>query len=292
MYYLVYIPLYLLSLLPFPVLYFFSDMAYGFLYYIMGYRKKVVMENLKIAFPEKTEAERTRIAKKFYHQFVDNFIETLKFLSLNEKGFAKRFDFDTSGLDQAYKSGKSIQLLVMHNFNWEYANWGMARVSKYPFLAIYMPVGNKHFDRIIMNMRARFGTILIPATNFRRTYMEYVKTQHTTGSVADQSPGDPRKAWWFYFFGKPTAFVTGPEKGARLNDSVLILINFYPTERRGYYKMTSTFLTDDPQSFPEKEITRQYVRYVEKCIREHPSNYLWSHRRWKHVYKEEYGEIT
>lgn len=292
MYYLIYIPFYLFSLLPFPVLYFFGDLVYGFLYYIMGYRKKVVMDNLRTAFPEKTDIERIKIAKQFYHQFVDTFIETLKFLSLSEKGFAKRFEFDTSGMEQAYVSGKSIQLMVMHNFNWEYANWGMARAAKYPFVAIYMPVGNKHLDRLIMNLRARFGTILIPATNFRRKYMEYVKTQHITGSVADQSPGDPSRAWWFYFFNKPTAFVTGPEKGARLNDSALVLIHFFRTEKRGHYKMTSQLLTDEPSTLPEKEITRKYIRFMEDCIRQHPSNYLWSHRRWKHAYKPEYGDIS
>src|SRR5690349_6602606 len=149
MYYLIYIPLYLLSLLPFRVLYFLSDLVYGFIYYILKYRREVTMDNLRIAFPEKTEEERTKIAKQFYHNFVDNFIETLKFLSISTKEFEKRLVFETADLEKAYPSGKAIQCFGMHNFSWEFANWGMSRYGKYPVLVVYMPVRNKHLDKII-----------------------------------------------------------------------------------------------------------------------------------------------
>jgi Kdo2-lipid IVA lauroyltransferase/acyltransferase len=291
MYYLVYIPLYLLSLLPFRVLYFLGDMVYGFLYYIMRYRRKVVMSNLQIAFPDKTEEERKKIAKRFYHNFVDNFIETLKFLSISTKEFERRLEFDTTGIERAYPSGKPVQMFTMHNFSWEFANWGMARRAKYPVVVIYMPVSNKHIDRIILDMRRRFGSVMIPATAFRRQYIDWAKKQHMMASVADQSPGNPSHAWWFNFFGKPTPFVTGPEKGARVSDSAVVFVTFYRV-RRGYYKVVTEFITDDIRSFPEKEITRQYVRFVERSLGEHPDNYLWSHRRWKHEYKPEYGEIV
>lgn len=291
MYYLIYIPLYLLSLLPFPVLYFLGDGIYGILYYIMKYRRDVVMNNLKIAFPEKTEEERLKIAKQFYHNFVDNFIETLKFLSLSKKEFEKRMEFDATGVEKCYPSGKSVQLFVMHNFSWEFANWGMALRGKYPFLVLYMPLSNKHFDKIIKKMRSRYGSVLIPATNFRRQYVEYARKPHLLASVADQSPGNVDTAWWFTFFGKPTPFVAGPEKGAKANNSAVVFVEFHRV-KRGYYKVVTRFVTDDVRSYPDKEITRQYVRFMENSLREHPANYLWSHRRWKHEYQEKYGEIV
>ena len=240
---------------------------------------------------EKTEEERKKIAKRFYHNFVDNFIETLKFLSLSRKGFEKRLEFDTSGIEPAYPSGKSIQMFVMHNFSWEFANWGMATRARYPFLVIYMPVSNKHLDKMILDMRARFGSVMIPATSFRRRYIEFARKPHMMASVADQSPGNVDTAWWFNFFGKPTAFVTGPEKGARANDSAVVFVNFHRV-KRGHYKVNTKFITNDVRSYPEKEITRLYIRFMEESLREHPDNYLWSHRRWKHVYDEKYGEIV
>lgn len=290
MYYLIYIPLYLVSLLPWRVLYFFGDLVYGILYYILGYRKQVVMNNLLTAFPEKTEAERKKIAKEFYHNFVDNFIETIKFFSLSEKDFAKRFSCDVTPLDKAYASGKPIHIIGMHNFNWEFANWGMARLVKYPFVVIYMPVGNKTLDKIIMRMRMKFGTILIPATDFKRSYASYAKTLHILVNVGDQSPGSPSNAFWLNFFGKPTAFVMGPEKGARVADATIVFGHFYKT-KRGYYRADLEFVTSDPNSLPEGELMKRYVAYIEKCLRKVPSNYLWSHRRWKHEYREEYGRI-
>ena len=63
-------------------------------YYLMGYRKKVVLNNLLIAFPEKTEQERIKIAKQFYKNLIDTFIETIKLLSISDKAFAKSAQID------------------------------------------------------------------------------------------------------------------------------------------------------------------------------------------------------
>lgn len=290
MYYLIFIPLYLISLLPLRLLYFFGDGVYALLYYIFGYRKEVVMSNLAIAFPEKSISERTRIAKDFYHNFVDTFIETLKFISWNYKSFSKRFEADLSGFDAAYATGKNIHLIGLHNFNWEYVNWGLAKKLKYAFVGIYMPVGSKPLDRIIRNMRGKHGTILIPATDFRNQYMRYKDIKHVLGIVADQSPGKPTNAYWLNFFGKATGFVTGPEKSAKLNDCSIVFAHFYKT-KRGHYRIDTEFVSESIKDWKEGDLTKLYVSYVEKCIRKEPANYLWSHRRWKHPWKEEYGPL-
>lgn len=290
MYYLIYIPLYLLSLLPLRVLYLLGDFAYVVLVYIMKYRKKVVMSNLKQAFPENTEEERERIAKAFYRNFTDTFIETLKFLSWSMEDVDRRLQVDLSGFEAAYPSGKSIHAVGMHNFNWEFVNWGLARKMKYPFIGIYMPMGNKHFDRIMHAMRAKQETILIPATNFKTNYLKYAQTLHVLASAADQSPGRATNAYWLHFFGKPTAFVTGMEKGARINDVAVVFAHFYKT-KRGHYRIDTQFITDDVKALPEGELTVRYARFIEECLRREPSNYLWSHRRWKLEYKPEYGAL-
>ncbi|MBC7851578.1 MAG: lipid A biosynthesis acyltransferase [Chitinophagaceae bacterium] len=291
MYYLIYIPLYLISLLPFPVLYFFADGIYAILYYVFGYRKKVVMTNLLIAFPGKSENERTRIAKDFYHNFVDTFIETIKMLSMPEKSFAKRFSLNLDGMEKAYECGKPIHIVSMHNFNWEYANWGLSRGLKYPLVVIYMPVGNKAFNKLVYDLRSRFGSKLIPAVNFRRNYIKYANTKHVLANVGDQSPGNPATAYWTNFFGRPTAFVTGPEKGARSMDAAIVFAHFYPTDKRGYYHLDTEFLTDTPRTMANGDITRLYIKFLERSIQKKPANYLWSHRRWKHEYKESYGPL-
>ena len=289
MYYIIYGFLYLLSLLPLRVLYFIGDGIYGFLYYMLKYRRDVVMDNLSIVFPEKSAAEKTIIAKAFYHNFTDTFIEVIKMLSMSAAESYRRVTGDYSGIEEAYKSGKSIQFHAMHNFNWELVQWTVARNVKIPFLGVYMPISNKALNTFFYNLRKKYGTVLIPATNFRNAFAELVQTypKYALALAADQNPGNLNSVYWLYFFNKPTAFVAGPEKGARLKDTAVVFVNFYKI-KRGHYYFTSTLATTEPNALPEGEITRRFVRYVEDAIRKNPSNYLWSHRRWKHAWKEEY----
>ena len=295
MYYIIYPLLYLLSLLPWRVLYLLSDFAYLILYYISGYRKDVVMKNLSIAFPEKTEAERITIAKEFYRNLTDTFIETIKLLSVGDKEFAKRYTSNVEIVNAHFDSGINVTLLAGHFFNWEFVNLGEARYGKYPFVGVYMPVSNKAFDRIMFNMRKRYGTILIPAVDFKTRFQEYltnVDGRYALALAADQNPGNPAKAHWIKFFGRLTPFVPGPEKGAKLDNTAVFFGHFYKV-KRGYYHTQLELLTTTPQEFENGKLTELYVACVEKAIRLKPANYLWSHRRWKWEFEEEkYGSLV
>ncbi len=292
MYYIIYPLLYLLSLLPWFVLYLISDGIYGLVYYVFGYRKEVVMKNLRIAFPEKTEEERIRIAKDFYHNLIDTFIETIKLLSVGKKEFNKRYTSNIEVVNALYDSGVNVQLQAGHFFNWEYINWGVARDSKIPFVAVYMPISNKAFDKIIYNLRSRYGTILITAVNFKNKFHEYVKGRYALGLAADQNPGSPLNAHWVNFFGRITPFVTGPEKGAKLNNIPVFFGHFYKV-KRGHYHIQLELLTDKPREFEEGKLTQLFAKRVEDAIKLKPSNYLWSHRRWKWEFDpEKYGHLV
>src|SRR5450432_996008 len=192
MYYLLYGFLYLLSLLPLRLLYFIGDAIYGLLYYILKYRRDVVMSNLSVAFPEKSEAEKIKIAKAFYHNFTDTFIEVIKMLSMSGAESYRRVTGDYSGIEEAYKSGKNIQLHAMHNFNWELVQWTVVRSIKIPFLGVYMPISNKALNTFFYNLRKKQGTILIPATNFRKVFAELtlVYPHYALALAADQNPGN------------------------------------------------------------------------------------------------------
>ena len=170
MYYTLYGFLYLLSLLPLRVLYFLGDAVYGFLYYILKYRRDVVMANLTIAFPEKTETEKIKIAKAFYHNFTDTFIEVIKMLSMSAAESMRRVTGDYSGIEEAYKCGKNIQFHAMHNFNWELVQWTVVRNLKIPFLGVYMPISNKPLNTFFYTLRKKYGTVLISATYRRQNF--------------------------------------------------------------------------------------------------------------------------
>lgn len=280
MYYIIYPFFYLLSLLPWRVLYWLSDGVYVLLYYVFGYRKKVVMNNLRIAFPDKTEQERVRIAKRFYRKFTDTFIETIKLLSVSEKSFAKRFSTNIGEVNDLFAQGYNIQILTGHFFNWEFANLGVAREAKFPFMVVYMPLGNKSFNKLIYDLRVRYGTILIPAVDFKAKFNELVQERYGLILVADQNPGSPDHAHWIQFFGRYTPFVKGPEKGAKRNNTAVVFAHFY-AKRRGHYHVQFETLTTAPGSFEEGQLTILYKEHLERAIQKEPANYLWSHRRWK-----------
>ena len=290
MYYIVYGFLYLFSLLPLRVLYLFSDLAYFLVYYVFGYRKEVVLNNLRSAFPEKTEKERKRIAQKFYHNMMDTFIETIKMISVSQKFLDKRINGPWELINKFYASGRSVQLHIGHNFNWEWANDVAARRSKFPFLGVYMRISNKIFERMMYKLRSRSGTILILASKMREAFLPYRNTQYLLGLAADQNPGHPAKAYWIQFFGRPTPFVKGPEKGAKANNTIVVFA-FINKVKRGYYELGLDVAEENPLTLPEGELTKRFVRYLENVIRKYPDMWLWSHKRWKHEWKEEYGPV-
>ena len=267
-------------------MYLMGDCFYVFAYYVVGYRKKVVMSNLLIAFPEKTDAQRIRIAKDFYHQFVNTMVETIQLISMSDQTFDKRVTSNVEVLNQYIDSGKNVQLHTAHFFNWEMINLGVARKSLFPFVGVYMSFTNKAFDKIMYQMRKRFNTILIPASEFRDRFRDYVSGKYALGLVADQNPARIDKAYWVSFFNKVTAFTSGPERGARANDTIVIFISIQQP-KRGYYHLHYELITETPRLLAEGELTKMYVRYLETAIRSNPSNYLWSHRRWKWEYKPE-----
>src|SRR4030095_9591510 len=290
MFYIVYGILYAISLLPLRILYFISDFAYFLLYYVIGYRKQVVFANLKQAFPQKTERERKRIAKKFYRNFTDNFIEFIKLISASPAFINKHFYGDYSLFDRLYEQGKRGQVLLAHNFNWEFALLAVASQVKQVFLVVYMPIGSEVIDKIFMKVRSKTGAVMLPATGMRNALIPYRNESYLLILVADQNPGHPSAALWINFFGKATPFVKAPESGARRGNTPVVFCKIIK-ERRGYYQLILEMGEERPGELKEGELTRQYVDYLQKFISEYPEMWLWSHRRWKWNWKEEYGEV-
>ncbi len=289
MYYLVYGLVYLISLLPMRILYILSDGLYGIVYYLIGYRRKVVMQNLELAFPEKTTRDRVKIAKAFYHNLIDSFIETIKLVSASGSFLEKRVTANWEVLEPLYESGKSCQLHLGHTFNWEWGHHVLTSFTKYQVLVVYMPLSNKVMERLMYHLRVRHGNKFIPAGTMAASMEKHKQEQYLLGLVADQSPGNLGNAYWMNFFGRPTGFVSGPEKGARSADLPVLFTHIVKT-KRGYYQAHLEVACLNPLELKEGELTLRYARYMEKVIRANPEMWLWSHRRWKHSWNEVYSK--
>lgn len=289
MYYLIYVPIFLLSLLPLRVLYILSDMISFFLFRVFGYRRKVIELNLAIAFPEKTIAERKRIANKFHHNFTDSFIETIKCLTVSKNFYDKHCKTDFSLFDQYATEGISCQMHACHQFNWEWINLHWSINLKQPLVIVYMPISNKSINRLFYKLRTKYGTNMLPATESRKAFVAWRNKTHCLGLIADQKPAGPKYNYWLYFFHRPTAFVTGPEKNAIMKKCPVIFGRAFKTGR-GIYESSLTLACEDASLLKPGELTVMYRDYIEDAIRKQPDMYLWSHKRFKYEWGEEYRD--
>ena len=153
-----------------------------------------------------------------------------------------------------------------------------------------MPFTSKITERLFYKLRTRNGAIFLRATHMKEDFLPYRNTQYLIGLVADQNPGHPANAWWFNFFGRPTTFLKGPAKAAQINDTAVVFA-FVHKPRRGYYEEVFSLATEDSRSLTEQELTQKFVLYLENVIKQYPDMWLWTHRRWKHEWKEEYGPV-
>lgn len=290
MFYLFYGFLYLISLLPFPVIYFLSDVVYFFLYYVFGYRRKIVISNLKIAFPDKGDKELEKISKKFYHNLTDTFVEIIKLVTMSDKTFAKRCTGDFSIIDRLISEGKNVQLHAGHQFNWEMGSLFMSRsIKTIPTYAVYIPIPGRAVERLFLKIRERYGTKFIRATEFKQKREEIFKERFAIFLGADQNPGNPSNGYWQNYFTKSAPFISGPEVGGIKNNAAIIFVRS-KIIKRGHYNLECTLCTTNAESTGYGEITRAFRDFLEKIIREEPDNYLWTHRRWKWDYQESFSD--
>lgn len=283
LYILLYPILFLISILPFRLLYIFSDCVYILVYRIIGYRKKTVRENLALALPHLSEKERLVIEKKSYKHLCDMFLEMIKTMTISVKEIEKRFKF--KNIDyylELEKEGKSIALMCGHYASYE---WSISINSQITFdgFAIYKRINNKYFDDLVKKIRSRFKAYLI-------TTKETVPTIESNnekgvkglyGFASDQSPQVKQKTYWSNFMGIEVPVYTGAEMLAKKFDMNIMFMKIKKV-KRGFYEAELELLTNDAKSNPDYEITEIFLRKVEQQILEAPEFYLWTHKRWKH----------
>ena len=278
--------LYLISLLPFPVLYLVADFFFLLLYYVIGYRKGLVLQNLRNAFPDKTEQEIRVIRRQFYRHLCDLFLETFKTLTISPAAMLKhcRMSPGAAALFDRYASeGKSIILVMGHLGNWEWAGNTFSLVHKAQLYVIYHPLANPYMNGLIIKMRTRFGTRLIAMKDTFKEMLAHRRELTATAFIADQTP-HPDNAYWTTFLNQDTPVFLGTERIAGKLKYPVVYARVKKL-KRGYYEIQAEPLIEDPGNMEEGEITRIHTQRLEQDIIAQPETWLWSHRRWKHKRK-------
>ena len=288
-YYLVYGIWYLLSLLPFCVHYLFSDFVYLILYRLIGYRVKVVRNNLTTSFPEKSEAEIREIERKFYHRLCDYFVEAVKMMTMSERQIRRRMVFkNTEALNKCFDENQSIALYLGHTFNWEWITSLPLWITKKVHCGeLYHALENEAFDKLFLHLRERWGSECIPLVDILRKTIEYKHKQQTTiiGYLGDQVPHWNNIHHWCWFLNHDTPVMTGTERIAIKNRQAIFFLEM-TQKKRGYYEAEFKLISRTPEQFKEFEITDIYHQMLEASIRHQPELWLWSHKRWKRTRKE------
>ena len=282
-YYIFYGINWVLSFLPIWILFILSDFIYILLYYFPSYRRKVVENNLKNSFPEKTAEELKSIEKKFYKHLADLLIETFKLAHMSRTEQKKRFTYSNLGIiDKLREEKRDIIAVLGHYNNWEWPTM-LPEFLKYKIVIIYKPLQNKYFNKFINDQRSKYGIVLTPTSQIIREIINYRNDNINTLSVflSDQIPAKVDIKYWTTFLNQDTAVFTGAGKIASKYDMAIVFFHIQKV-KRGHYNLDIELLLEHTAGLPENLITESHVRRLEEIIREKPEYWIWSHRRWKH----------
>lgn len=276
------IPYRLLGWLPFPCLYGAAWLAYLATYYVAGYRRDVVRENLGRAFADRNARELTLLAKKFYRQLAEVAFEIAKARRMQQADFLARARVSNPELlRQCSKDFRdSVIVLTIHQGNWEWMLHGTTAALGIPMDPVYKPLHNEGLDRLVFDIRSRFGSRPIAVSESTSAILRRRREPRFLVLVADQAPAPQERTYTTTFLNQATAFHTGAARLA-LTTGFAAVFAQCRRRRRGYYDIefhpvASAHCEDDAEA-----ITERYVRLAERAIREEPESWLWSHRRWK-----------
>lgn len=282
---------YLISLLPFRLLYVLSDLCYFFMHDVVRYRRQIVWKNLVSAFPTREEDALRDIERKFYHWFCDYFLEALKLLSISDRELRRRFIVNNAEeVEQCFREGQDAAVILGHFCNWEWLSTMGAFFSEDRIMGlVYDPLHSKAFDDLFYRIRSsQPNGRPVPKKDILRTLVTLRNNGQRSifGYIADQAPRWTNIHLWLSFLNHQTPVFTGAERIMRkMNNAVFYIEMERP--RRGYYTCTYHLITRDPGSLPEYAITRRFFELLEQSIQKHPEYYLWTHNHWKRT-KEEF----
>lgn len=292
-FYLTYPIIWFFSILPMPILYGISNFLFVIVYHVFGYRKDVILGNIKQALPEKSDKEHQQIAKKFYKHFTDMVVESIKAFTISEKTIQKRYQYKNPELVNKYvKEGRNIALTSAHLANWEWST-SLPLVIEGNVFGTYNKLRNEVFEKKLLDTRQKFGVRGTRTSDF----IDFIKEKfenNIQGSyilLSDQSPHVEKTFHWAKFFDVFVPVHTGAEMLAKKHD--MVVINYRAKKvKRGHYEVDFELITENPKEYKNYDITEKFLAITERNVREQPEYYLWSHKRFKHKDRyEEWKEI-
>lgn len=281
----------LVALLPFSLLYIISDLLYVVVYYVVGYRKDVVLNNLRTSFPDESPEKINQLAKGFYKNLLDILVETIKLPTIAPHELQRRLHYTNPELLKSYLSaGQTVICTGSHQCNWEWVP-SAAVVIGIPVDSVYKTLTNPKMELFMQQVRGSHGAVPTPMKQLPRQLAIRKDVPRVIALVADQVPDVPEQAYWTDFLHQDTPFYPGTERLARSRNFPVFFLELVRV-KRGHYEGTFSPIAVPPYTdLPEGAILETYRNKLETAIRNNPSDWLWSHKRWKH-WRSKYPKIS
>ena len=287
-YYLIVFPI---SFLPLGILYKLSDLLYFIFTRFFAYRKTVILGNIQRSFPTKSDAEHKQLVKEFYRHFSDILVEGIKNLTISKQQLKKRMVVQNSELmQQLYNEKRNVILVSGHFNNWEWLISAQNLLFKHQAFGIGMPMTNKFWDKKVNQRRERFGMQVINSSNYQIKFRTFKKKPFAVLTLGDQSPAHSTKSYWLNFLNQDTAVLFGTEQMANDYDFTVVFFVIHKI-KRGFYELELKLITKNAKSMDWGEITEMHTKLLEDEIIKNPSQWLWSHKRWKREIPQDLSDL-
>jgi Kdo2-lipid IVA lauroyltransferase/acyltransferase len=271
----------IVSVIPFRLLYLISDGCAFLIHHVFRYRKRVICNNLKNAFPNKGKRELKSITKQFYKSLSDVILESIKGYSCNPDKLKERYQFKNIELaNNYYEKGQTIIVALSHYGNWEWGAHVAGLVYKHDLFSFYKPMSNKYIDKFVFEKRKEQGMKLVSVYNPQSVFRTGDGKARAYFMISDQHPGNIRKAVWVKFLNQDTPCLRGIEEYSRIFNLPVIYIDIQRV-KRGFYTLEMSEICSDPSTLSKGEITGKYMEKLESQVIKKPEDWLWSHLRWR-----------
>lgn len=183
----------------------------------------------------------------------------------------------------AKAEGKNMILLTGHIFNWEWISPLAEVIPQEHCFPVYRKMQSGFWENEIKKIRNKYGNKALEANEVIRHILKNPNDGNSAYMfVADQSPHISDVHFGLQFLNQKTPVFIGYDKLATRLDLVFVYCEMKRV-KRGFYQVNYYKISPENEKFEEFEVVRKFHILLEKTIQKFPSNYLWSHRKWKYA---------
>jgi KDO2-lipid IV(A) lauroyltransferase len=257
-----------------------NSVFYHLIWHLDFFRKKIVLRNLEIAFPNLTQKERLHIAKKTYKNYIYYLSEMIKNINISKEELNKKVSLIRENyLLEAINSKKPIIFMTAHFGNWELVP-KVIGANYTPMVVLMREFDNKKIGEIFKKSRNSFNISTLNKDASIKGILKALKEGKSLAILIDQHTYQTNAIKVDFF-----------NQRVKFNRSITTLsekFNAIVVPMFSYQKDGKYFLEfQKPKSFSKEDTIESFTQWqastIEEMIKKHPSEYYWFHKRFKEI---------